>query len=88
MSGLVKVKVGTRLEPGLQRRLRVYAALAGRKLEDVVAEALDGYLPPAGVTDTPGPSASLGNCLPPLTEVTGAADGSASQAARLPGGRP
>lgn len=34
----------TRLPHSLQRRLRVYAALEGRKIQDVLGSALDEYL--------------------------------------------
>jgi hypothetical protein len=50
---LVKVKFGTRLEPDLQHRLKVHAALVGRTLEDVVSEALNGYLSAAASPDSP-----------------------------------
>jgi hypothetical protein len=43
----VKVQLATRLDPGLRQRLRMYAALTGRTVEDVVSAALNGYLPPA-----------------------------------------
>jgi hypothetical protein len=43
----VKVQLATRVDTALRQRLRVYAALTGRKVEDVVSAALDGYLPPA-----------------------------------------
>jgi hypothetical protein len=43
----MKVPLTTRLDPPLRQRLRVYAALTGRKVEDVVSAALEGYLPPA-----------------------------------------
>jgi hypothetical protein len=41
-----KVQLATRLDARLRQRLRVYVALTGRKVEDVVSAALDGYLPP------------------------------------------
>jgi len=44
---LVKVQLATRLDTGLRQRLRIYAAVTGRTVEDVVGAALDGYLPPA-----------------------------------------
>jgi len=40
----VKVAFGTRIEPDLQKRLKIYAAAMDRTIEDVVAAALDGYL--------------------------------------------
>ena len=43
---LVKVQLATRLDTGLRQRLRIYAAVTGRTVEDVVGAALDGYLPP------------------------------------------
>ena len=42
---LVKVQLATRLDAGLRQRLRIYAAVTGRTVEDVVTAALDGYLP-------------------------------------------
>jgi len=42
----VKVQLATRLDARLRQRLRVYAAVTGRTVEDVVSAALDGYLPP------------------------------------------
>ncbi len=42
----MKVPLATRLDAGLRQRLRVYAAVTGRTVEDVVGAALDGYLPP------------------------------------------
>jgi predicted DNA-binding protein len=46
----MKVKVATRLEPDLQQRLKVHAAMVGRTIEDVVSEAIDGYLSRALLT--------------------------------------
>lgn len=43
----MKVPFTTRLDELLRQRLRIHAALTGRKVEDVVGAALDGYLPPA-----------------------------------------
>jgi hypothetical protein len=43
----MKVQFGTRLDPGLRHRLRIFAAVSGRTVEDVVEKALDCYLPPA-----------------------------------------
>lgn len=43
----MKVQLATRLDTGLRQRLRIYAAVTGRTVEDVVGAALDGYLPPA-----------------------------------------
>ena len=42
----MKVQLATRVDTTLRQRLRVYVALTGRKVEDVVSAALDGYLPP------------------------------------------
>jgi plasmid stability protein len=42
----MKVQLATRLDTGLRQRLRVYAAVTGRTVEQVVSAALDGYLPP------------------------------------------
>lgn len=41
----MKVAFGTRLEADVKQRLRVFVAVTGRTVEDVVGEALDGYLP-------------------------------------------
>lgn len=41
----MKVQLATRLDARLRQRLRVYAAVTGRTVEDVVSAALDGYLP-------------------------------------------
>ena len=41
----MKVPLTTRLDDGLRQRLRIYAALNRRTVEDVVSVALDGYLP-------------------------------------------
>ena len=41
----MKVQLATRLDTGLRQRLRVYAAVTGRTVEEVVSAALDGYLP-------------------------------------------
>jgi hypothetical protein len=43
----MKVQLATRLDTGLRQRLRIYAALTGRTVEDLVGAALDRYLPPA-----------------------------------------
>jgi plasmid stability protein len=42
----MKVQLATRLDTGLRQRLRIFAAVTGRTVEDVVASALEGYLPP------------------------------------------
>jgi hypothetical protein len=42
----MKVQLATRLDTGLRQRLRIYAAVTGRTVADVVSTALDGYLPP------------------------------------------
>lgn len=41
----MKVSFGTRLDPDLQRRLKIYAAATDQKIEDVVDAALRGHLP-------------------------------------------
>jgi predicted DNA-binding protein len=41
----VKVQLATRLDSTLRQRLRIYAAVTGRTVADVVSAALDGYLP-------------------------------------------
>jgi plasmid stability protein len=42
----VKESLATRVEAPLRHRLRVFAAVSGRTVEDVVSAALDNYLPP------------------------------------------
>ena len=42
----MKEQLATRLEAPLRRRLRIYAAVSGRTVAEVVSAALDGYLPP------------------------------------------
>lgn len=42
----MKVPLATRLDDGLRQRLRIYATLTRRTVEDVVSAALDGYVPP------------------------------------------
>jgi hypothetical protein len=42
----MKVQLATRLDARLRQRLRIYAAVTGRTVEDLVSAALDGYLPP------------------------------------------
>jgi hypothetical protein len=43
----MKAEFTTRLDASLRRRLRVFAAVSDRTIEDIVGSALDGYLPPA-----------------------------------------
>jgi predicted DNA-binding protein len=43
----MQVQLATRLDARLRQRLRIYAAVTGRTVADVVSTALDGYLPPA-----------------------------------------
>ena len=42
----MQVQLATRLNANLRQRLRIYAAVTGRTVADVVSAALDGYLPP------------------------------------------
>jgi hypothetical protein len=65
----MKVPITTRLDSPLRQQLRVYVALTGRKVEDVVGAALSGYLPPISemVQDGGEPGAEL------LAEPSGAA---------------
>jgi predicted Fe-Mo cluster-binding NifX family protein len=52
----VKVPFGTRLEPDLRQRVKIYAAATDQTIEDVVEAALSGYLPgdpAAAVTTNP-----------------------------------
>jgi hypothetical protein len=46
VEGLMKVQLATRLDAGLRQRLRIYAAVTERTVEEVVSAALNGYLPP------------------------------------------
>jgi predicted DNA-binding protein len=43
----MQVQLATRLDANLRLRLRIYAAVTGRTVANVVSTALDGYLPPA-----------------------------------------
>jgi predicted DNA-binding protein len=43
----MQVQLATRLDAGLRQRLRIYAAVTGRTVTEVVSAALDGYLPTA-----------------------------------------
>ena len=43
----MQVQLATRLDARLRQRLRIFAAVTGRTVADVVSAALDGYLPPA-----------------------------------------
>ena len=43
----MKAEFTTRLDAGIRRRLRVFAAVSDRTIEDIVGSALDSYLPPA-----------------------------------------
>lgn len=54
----MKVQLNSQVDADLQRRLKVYAARTGMKLQDAVAEALVGYLPPEDVTAEGDPSLS------------------------------
>jgi hypothetical protein len=40
----VKVQLGTHVDADLKSRLKVYAVRTGQRLQDVVAEAINGYL--------------------------------------------
>jgi plasmid stability protein len=62
MEALMKVQLATRLDAGLRQRLRIYAAVTGRTVEDVVTAALDGYLPPTSDMVQNG-GAQVGNLL-------------------------
>ena len=42
----MKAEFTTRLDASLRLRLRVFAAISDRTIEDIVGSALDGYLPP------------------------------------------
>jgi plasmid stability protein len=60
---LVKIQLATRLDTGLRQRLKVYAAVTGRTVEDVVSTALDGYLPPASEMIRDADSATQGDAF-------------------------
>ena len=63
----MKAEFTTRLDAGVRLRLRVFAAVTERTIEDIVGSALDGYLPPAPqMTTTPAPAE------PVLADQTGA----------------
>jgi predicted transcriptional regulator len=57
----MKAEFTTRLDGALRRRLRVFAAVSERTIEDIVGSALDGYLPP-------GPELSTVAAAPALAE--------------------
>jgi predicted transcriptional regulator len=42
----VKIAFGTRLDPDLRQRVKVFAAATDQTIEDVVEAALTGYLSP------------------------------------------
>jgi plasmid stability protein len=67
----VKVQLATRLDARLRQRLRIYAAVTGRTVEDVVSAALDGYLPPTTEMVRDAASASREDAL--LAEPSGVA---------------
>jgi len=62
----MKVQLATRLDSGLRHRLRIYAAVTGRTVEDVVSAALDGFLPETSAMVREA-SAPHQNCLPAET---------------------
>ena len=62
----MKAEFTTRLDVGVRLRLRVFAAVSERTIEDIVGSALDGYLPPA-----PEMTAGL-TAEPVLADQTGA----------------
>jgi len=64
----MKAEFTTRLDAGVRRRLRVFAAISDRTIEDIVGSALDGYLPPAPEMTVPADRAE-----PALAEQSGAA---------------
>jgi predicted transcriptional regulator len=66
--GFMKAEFTTRLEADLRRRLRVFAAVSERTIEDIVGSALDGYLPPAAEM-----AALPATAEPALAERSGAA---------------
>lgn len=42
----VKVQVAARLDAGLRKRLRIYAAVSGTTMAEIMTAALDAHLPP------------------------------------------
>ena len=67
----MKVQLATRLDAGLRQRLRIYAAVTGRTVEDVVSAALNDYLPPASEMIRDADSAAEGDAF--LAEQRGVA---------------
>lgn len=67
----MKVQLATRLDTGLRQRLRIYSAVTGRTVTDVVSAALDGYLPPTAEMIRSAGAGSYENDL--LAEQAGAA---------------
>lgn len=59
----MKVQLATRVDQALRRRLRVHAAITGRTVEDLVSEALNGYLPPASEMIRAADSAAEGDAF-------------------------
>lgn len=49
----MKVDFTTRLDAGLRRRLRIFAAMSEQTIEDIVGSALNSYLPPEVATPEP-----------------------------------
>jgi hypothetical protein len=70
--GFMKAEFTTRLDAGIRRRLRVFAAVSERTIEDIVGSALDGYLPHA-----PDMTAGPATAEPAFAEQPGAARRSA-----------
>lgn len=80
----MKEQLGTRVEPALGMRLRVYAAVTRLTVAEVVSAALDSYLPPLAdvvrdsenASDVRGESADgdEGGGLAPVAGGTGASD--------------
>lgn len=67
----MQVQLATRMDASLRQRLRIYAAVTGRTVADVVSTALDGYLPPTADMVRDADSRSREDAL--LAEQPGAA---------------
>jgi len=58
----MKVDFTTRLDVGLRKRLRIFAAVSEQTIEEIVSSALNSYLPPAADTVS-GSGAALESVL-------------------------
>ena len=58
----MKVDFTTRLDVGLRKRLRIFAAVSEQTIEEIVSSALNNYLPPTAETAS-GSAAALESAL-------------------------